>query len=82
MHPVEILFKMYPAPRPVVCDLVYFEPVGEQPDYWTLRLYRDDFEDNSAEDKLVLHNWISDLIYKIREYEPHTYVEVYERVPK
>lgn len=83
IHPVQALFRSKPAPRPVVAHLVYHDPGPQgEPEYWTVRLYRDDFDDNSAEDKLALFNWASDVIKTMRTVEPHSYVEVLERAPR
>lgn len=81
-HPVRQIFRSKPAPRPVVCDLVHFEAEEQHPEYWTLRLYRDDFDSFPVEDRLVIHNWVSDTIKAIRLIEPNCWVEVYERVPR
>lgn len=82
MNPVRAMFKSLPPPRPVVCDLVYFEETDDNMEYWTIRLYRDNFESFSAEDKLVIFNWVSDVIRNIRTIEPNCWPEVYERVPR
>lgn len=82
LHPVRKIFRSMPAPRPVVCDLVHFRQVGETPEFWTIRLYRDDFDRNTAEDKLVIFNWVSEMVKTVRMIEPNCYVEVYERVPR
>lgn len=81
-HPVRQIFRRNPSPRPVVADLVHFPAGAENEEYWTVRLYRDDFDANTAEDKLVIFNWVSDTIRLIRMVEPNCYVEVYERVPR
>lgn len=82
MHPVEAVFKTIPAPRPVVADLVQFDAQGDQPEYWTIRLYRDDFDNNSGEDRMAIFNWVSELLRTIRIIEPNCWVEVYERAPR
>jgi len=82
VHPVRQIFKALPAPRPIVADLVHFEEVNETPEFWTLRVYRDSFESFNAEDKLVIHNWISDVIKNIRLVEPNCWLEVYENTPR
>lgn len=81
-HPVRQIFRKNPAPRPVVADLVHFPSGADNEEYWTLRLYRDNFETFSAEDKLVIFNWASDTIRLMRMVEPNSYVEVHERVPR
>lgn len=83
IHPVRALFRSKPAPRPVVADLVEFPPGSQgEPPYWTVRLYRDDFDNNTDQDKLVIFNWVSDVIQTIRQIEPNCYVEVHERAPR
>lgn len=82
MHPVRAAFKALPPPRAVVAHLVYFKPTDDNMEYWTVRLYRDNFETFSAEDKLVIFNWVSDVIQNIRTVEPNCWPEVYERVPR
>lgn len=81
-HPVRTIFRNNPAPRPVRADLVHFDPGAENEEFWTIRLYRDDFDKNNSEDKLVIFNWVSDTIRLMRMVEPNCYVEVYERVPR
>jgi hypothetical protein len=81
-HPIRKMFRTRPAPRPVVADLVHFPAGAENEEFWTIRLYRDDFDNNSAEDRLVIFNWVSDTIKAMRIIEPNVYVEVYERVPR
>lgn len=78
MHPVRRLFKTMPKPRPIEARLMYFESINETPEFWTLRVYRDEFETFKPEDKLVIHNWISDVIRTIRMIEPNMFLEVYE----
>lgn len=80
-HPVRQIFRKNPSPRPVVADLVHFPAGAENEEFWTVRLYRDDFEAHNAEDKLSIFNWVSDTIRLMRMVEPNCYVEVYERVP-
>lgn len=90
INPVRAIFRTNPAPRPVVADLCYFPEVPEDvnngiegnPQFWTIRLYRDNFETFSAEDKMVIFNWVSDIIRSIRVVEPNCFVEVYERMPR
>ncbi len=85
-HPIRKVFQAMPAPRPVKAHLVYFPPgSGDSPDtpeYWTVRLYRDDFDSNSAADRLVIFNWVSDIIAHMRKIDENVYVEVYERAPR
>lgn len=81
-HPVRQIFRRNPSPRPVVADLVHFASGAENEEYWTIRLYRDNFDSFSKEDQLVIFNWVSDVIRLIRMIEPNCYVEVYERVPR
>lgn len=88
INPVRAIFKSNPAPRPVVADLCYFPAVPDNgagegnPEFWTIRLYRDDFDSFSAEDRMAIFNWVSDTIKKIRVVEPNCWVEVHERVPR
>lgn len=89
-HPIRKVFKSIPAPRDgVVVHLVHFEEEqagdGEGlvvPEYWTVRLYRDNFDTFSKEDQFVLFNWVSDIIRTMRLIEPRTYLEVFERMPR
>jgi hypothetical protein len=88
MNSVRAVFKSMPAPRPVVADLVHFPEVpdnnagGGNPEFWTVRLYRDNFDSFSAEDRLVISNWINELIRNIRTFQPLFYLEVHERMPR
>lgn len=89
IDPVRAVFKSNPAPRPVVADLCWFPEVPEDvnngvegnPQFWTVRLYRDNFDSFSGEDRLVIFNWVSDTIKKMRIFNPNVWVEVFERVP-
>lgn len=84
-HPVQTMFKLLPpAPRPgVVTDLVYYN-TKDKPEYWTIRLYRDNLDqlDLSGEDGLVLHNWVSDIMRQLRTVEPRIYLEIFETTPR
>jgi len=72
-----------PPPRPVVCDLVFYEETDFNPEYWGVMLYRDNFETFSGEDKLVIFNWVSDVVRTIRNVTgANCYAEVDERVPR
>lgn len=90
INPVRAIFRSSPAPRPVVADLCYFPEVKEDinngiegnPQFWTIRLYRDDFDSFSGEDRMAIFNWVSDTIKSIRAVEPNCWVEVHERVPR
>jgi len=88
VNPVRSIFQSMPAPRPVVADLVHFDEIPDDgqgngnPEYWTIRLYRDNFDRFSAEDRLVISNWVSDVIKNIRLIQPLIYLEVYERMLK
>lgn len=84
IHPVRLAFKSKPAPRPVVADLVYHE-AGQvdkyAPEYWTLRLYRDNFDSFPTEDRWVIFNWVNDVLSEMRKFDENCTLEVYERVP-
>lgn len=88
MNPVRAVFRAMPAPRPVVADLVHFPEVPDDgqgngnPEFWTLRLYRDNFDQFSAEDRLVISNWVTDVIKAMRLFQPLFYLEVHERMPR
>lgn len=88
IHPIQAIFRSkQPAPRPVVTHLVHFPEIEEEPgqfrpEFWTVRLYRDNFDAFSKEDQLVIFNWVSDIIKSMRAVEPRSYVEVHERVPR
>ncbi len=83
MHPLRKIFRTMPAPRDgVVAHLVNFEEQPDAPEYWTIRLYRDNFDSFSPEDRLVIHNWVSDIIRNMRLIEPRVYLEVFERTPR
>lgn len=88
INPVRAIFMSNPAPRPVVADLCYFPEVPDDnegngnPQFWTIRLYRDNFDSFSGEDRMAIFNWVSDTIKKIRLVEPNCWVEVHERVPR
>lgn len=82
-HPVRRVFNGNPPPRDgLVAHLVHFEETEESPEYWTVRMYRDNFDSFSGEDRLVIFNWVSDIIKSMRVFEPRSYVEVLERVPR
>lgn len=87
MHPVRKVFKSNPPPRPVAADLVYF-PRGtggdpDTPEFWSIRLYRDNFDRFSKEDQHVIFNWVSDTIRHMRIVDPNCFVEVFEsEVPR
>lgn len=87
---VRAIFRSKPSPRMgVVAHLVFHPPQIDNsvppeitPSFWTVRLYRDNFDSFSVEDRIVIHNWVSDIISSVREIEPRCYMEVDERVPK
>jgi hypothetical protein len=54
--------------------------VAEYEGYLTLRLYRDNYEEFSEDQKVALGIWISDLMVSIRAITP-CYLEVFENVP-
>lgn len=79
MHPVRTMFKSLPAPRPVKADLVYWPPLLDgTPEFWTVRIYRDDLRTMNAEDQQVIAHWVFDVIQKCREVTPRVYHEVLE----
>lgn len=82
-HPVRKIFRSIPAPRDgVVAHLVSYPETEETPEFWTVRLYRDNFESFSTESKVVIHNWVSDILRNMRMIEPRVYLEVFERMPR
>lgn len=82
-HPVRKVFRTIPMPRDgLVAHLVHFAEQEDAPEYWTLRLYRDNFESFSTESKVVIHNWVSDILRNMRMIEPRVYLEVFERMPR
>lgn len=82
-HPVRRAFNSNPPPRDgLVAHLVHFEETEIAPEYWTIRLYRDNFDSFSGEDRLVIFNWASDTIKSMRVFEPRSYIEVEGRVPR
>lgn len=81
-HPVRMAFNRKPSPRDgLIAHLHYFKESIESPEFWTVRLYRDNFDSFTAEDRMVIFNWVSDIIKDMRVFEPRSYVEVYERAP-
>ena len=96
MHPVRVAFQTsLSAPRPgVLVDLVYYEPDGDTPEYWTLRLYRENLGTLgfSTQDMLVVHNWISDIMKNLRSVEAaqrgasaengRVWLEIFDKLPK
>lgn len=87
IHPVRLAFKRKASPREnLVAHLIHHPEREEEgqllPEFWTVRLYRDNFDSFSAEDRLVIFNWVSDIIKDMRVFEPRSYVEVHERVPR
>lgn len=82
-HPMPELGKdIYGEPRELACHLVHFEEQEDSPEYWTVRLYRDNFNFFTGEDRLRIFNWVSDIIKSMRVIEPRSYVEVHERMPR
>lgn len=83
MHPVRAVFNSFKVPRPgVTVDLVYFAPQPDAPEFWTIRCYRDEFNALSGEDKVVVFNYISDIIKNIKAVEPNVWPEIYETAPR
>ena len=80
MNEVRAIFRSMPAPRPVVADLVYHPPLlNGTPDFWTVRLYRDNLRTFSGEDQQVIAKWVFDVILACREAHPRVSHEVFER---
>ena len=96
IHPVRVAFRTRPAaPRPgVAVDLVYHDPDGEIPEFWTLRMYRDNLKalDYSTENSIVVHNWVSDIMRSLRAVEAaqrgvdaeygRVWLEIFDTMPK
>lgn len=52
-----------------------------KPRFAVVRLYRDNFEEFSENQKVVISLWISDIIKLAREAGVQTYLEVFEYAP-
>jgi len=82
-HPVRTVFNTMPPPRNgVVAHLVHHKAEEPLPEYWTIRLYEDNFNSFSGEDRVVIFNWISDMVRNMRIFEPRVYVEKFEGLPR
>jgi hypothetical protein len=82
-HPARFIFTTTPPPRPgVKADLVYHEGSEGVPEWWTLRMYEDNFRKFSGEDRLVIFNWASDIIKRIRDCNVAIWPEKFENVPE
>lgn len=80
------MFKRIPlAPRPgVILDLVYHPDRGDTPEFYTLRMYRENIDklNWNAEDALAIHNWVSDIMRSMRVVDPTISLEIYNSVPR
>lgn len=87
LEPVRQVFRSMPAPRPVVCDLVKHPPQMDEesglwsPDFWTIRLYRDNLREMSGEDQVVIANWVFSVIKACRQVHDNISHEVWEKAP-
>jgi hypothetical protein len=69
---VQQLFHMYPAPAGLLADLVEFEA------YYTIRLYRDNFDKLTNMDRFATADWLQKVIQAISVLVP-CYLEVWRR---
>ncbi len=67
-------FKHIPYPN-FIADLVEF------PTYWTVRAYRENFDEFSQDQQAVICLWLSELLSKLNLYGK-AYIEVYAEIPK
>lgn len=79
MNPVRQVFHSTPAPRPVVCHLVYHKAMPDgRPDFWTVRLYRDNLRTMSGEDQVIIAHWVFDVVQKCSAVHDRVSPEVWE----
>lgn len=83
MNELRVAFKAEPIPVPgATADLVYFPPLLDgTPEYWTLRLYRDNLRKFNGTDQEAIAHWafrtiercskISTILPEVFEEEPH-----------
>jgi hypothetical protein len=90
VNPVRAVFNTMPAPRPVVAHLVHYKEVPEDinngvegnPEFWTVRIYRDNLRTFSGEDQQAIGFWLFDVIKTVRQTTgAEIYHEVFERMP-
>jgi hypothetical protein len=62
--------------------LVHHDQTEDYPEWWTIRLYNDDFQSFSAEDRVVIFNWASDIIKTMRESGILVWPEKFEKAPE
>ena len=69
--PIEIEFRQHPLPyRNLIVDLVEFK------EWWTVRLYRHNFEEFATSQKDVIALWVSELMNNLSLFDT-VYLEVY-----
>lgn len=69
---VMAVFRTKKPPAGLVADLVEFEA------YFTVRVYRDNFDKLALPDQLAAMNWINDTIQAVRVFV-NCYLEVWKR---
>lgn len=72
INEVRALFRTRKSPAGLVADLVEFEA------YFTVRVYRDNFDKLALPDQLAAMNWINDTIESLRVLVD-CYLEVWRR---
>lgn len=70
------IFKSH---RPPYTSLIV--DVAEYEEWLTLRMYRDNFEKHTREQKQVIALWVNEVMAEMRSVVP-TYLEVFAHVPK
>lgn len=80
---VRTVFRANPIPVPgAAVDLVYFPALLDgTPDFWTIRLYRDNLAKFGGSDQVAIASRVAELIVKCRQVHPRVYHEVLEKEP-
>lgn len=80
--PARVIFSQFKPPRRgMAVDLVRHntEDYGE---WWTIRLYQDNFDSFSGEDRVVIFNWVSDIIRTMRAAGIKVWPEKFDHTPR
>lgn len=83
MSEIRSIFRAEPVPvAGAAVDLVYYPPNLEDgsPDYWTIRLYRDNLRQFNGVDQEAIAHWVFRTMAKCNEFGL-VYPEVLEKEP-
>jgi hypothetical protein len=72
------LFHWHPAPSGVLANLVRHDDLEGEPSYYTIRLYRDNFDKLTNIDRFATARWLETTIGNIQVVIP-CYLEVWKR---